>query len=70
MAYFNVNCHFVYTMKILKYERTCVLRKYAHNVTQYEDKKIIWSHDDVFVVSHIMKVRIYCLLMLLVDVGN
>ena len=39
MAYFNVNCHLVYIMKIPKYERTFVLKKYAHNVTQYEDTK-------------------------------
>ena len=39
MAYFDVECHFVYIMKIRKYERTFVLKKYAHNITQYEDTK-------------------------------
>ena len=33
MAYFNSKCRFVYTMKIHDYERTLLLRKYAHNVT-------------------------------------
>ena len=35
MAYLIVKCHFVYTTEIHKYERTYVLEKYAHNVTQY-----------------------------------
>jgi hypothetical protein len=39
MAYFNVKCHFVYIMKIHKYERTFVMKKSAHNITQYGDKK-------------------------------
>jgi hypothetical protein len=40
MAYFNVKFHYVYIMKIHKYERTIVLKKFAHNITQYGDKKI------------------------------
>ena len=40
-TYFNVKCHYVYKLKIHKYEIKCVLRKYAHNGTQYEDKKIM-----------------------------
>ena len=35
IAYLNVKCHFVYMMKIHKYERTISLKKYAHNVAQY-----------------------------------
>ena len=40
LAYFNVKCHFVYTMKIYKYERTFFANKYAHNITQYGIKNI------------------------------
>ena len=35
IAYLNVKCHFIYTMKIHKYERTISLKKYAHNVAHY-----------------------------------
>ena len=35
MAYFNVKCHFVYTMKIHKYKRIFLLKKYAHSAIQY-----------------------------------
>ena len=35
MGYFNVKCHFVYTMIILKDEITCLWEKYAHHVTRY-----------------------------------
>ena len=71
MAYFNVKCHFVYTMKIHKYERKILIKKYAHNITQFGIIYIyIESHDDVFIILHTMKVRIYCLLMMFVDVGN
>lgn len=33
-TYFNVKCHFVYVMKIHKYERTLVSRKHACNILQ------------------------------------
>ena len=36
LAYFDVKGHFVYIMKIYEYERTFLVKKYAHNVTQYE----------------------------------
>jgi hypothetical protein len=39
MAYFNVKSHFLNIMKRRKYERTFVLKKFAHNITQYGDKK-------------------------------
>ena len=32
-------------------------------------KNKIQSHDDVFTISNTTKVRIYCLLMMFVDVG-
>ena len=32
LAYLNVKCHVGYIMKIHKYERTFVLKKYAHKV--------------------------------------
>jgi len=59
-------------MKIHKYERIFLSKKYAHNITQYEvKKKKTYFNDDVFTISHIVKVRIYCLLMMFVDhVGN
>ena len=47
MICFNVKCCFAYTMKIHNYERTLLLKKYAHNVTQYKK-----SYVDVFTISH------------------
>ena len=41
MGYFNVECHSVYILKLHKYEKTFVLKKYAHNVTQYGDQENI-----------------------------
>lgn len=37
--------------------------KYAHNVTIY-----IYFYNDVFIISHTTKERIYCLLMMFVDI--
>jgi hypothetical protein len=70
MAYFNVKGHFVYTMKIHKYERIFLLEKYAHIATHHEFKKHIESHDHVFTTSHTTKVRIYRFLMMFFDAGN
>jgi hypothetical protein len=49
MAYFNLKCLLVYTMKIQKYKRTFSLRKYASNNTQY-GVKILCSYDIVFMI--------------------
>ena len=37
MTYFNVKCHFVYSMKIHKYEQTLLSKNYTYNVTQCGD---------------------------------
>ena len=44
MAYLNVKCHLVYTMKIHKYERVLYLKGYALNVRHYgvlEEEKVV-----------------------------
>ena len=58
-------------MKILKYE-IIILSKKRMLTTSYnmEFNKKTWSLDDVFTISHTTKVRIYCLMMMSVDVGD
>ena len=68
MAYFDVKCIFVYTMKIHMYVITFEIEDICsqhHTIWSWKKKK---SHDDVFVISHTTKVRIYCLLVRFVDV--
>ena len=52
MACFNISSHFVYTMKTHKGERTFLMKKYAHNVTQYGVQKQNIVPYDVFTISH------------------
>ena len=58
-------------MKIHKYERIFVLKKSAHKITQYGDKKL---YSPLMMSSpyhyHTMKVRIYCFLTMSIEVGN
>ena len=68
MAYFDIKCHFIYTC----IKERFILKKHAHNVTQYGVKLGIQSHDYFSTISHTMKVRIYIFnyLMMFVDGGN
>ena len=50
------------------------LKKYAHNIVQNEVQKICHEHSTMIMMMsssyHTMKVKIYCLLMMFVHVGN
>ena len=63
MAYVDMKCHFVYIMKLHKYERTIVLKKYAHNVLQgsfacfkvlitYEPQNICGSYHSCILITY------------------
>ena len=53
VAFIYVKCYFLCVMKICKFESTYVLKKFAHNITQCEDReKKIEFPNDIFAISH------------------
>ena len=66
MAYLNVNYHFVYIMKIHKFEVNIFIEEICSQRHTHKQNKY---HDDVFIISYTTKVIIYCLPMMFVDVG-
>ena len=69
-TYFNVRCH-LHTQWRYVGKTKNLLKICSQYHTVWSKCKIIKnSHDDVFTISYIMKVRICCLLMMFVDVGN
>jgi hypothetical protein len=65
-----LECHFLYAMKILRNERTFYVEEICSQHHTIWSLKWVETHDDVFIISHTMKVRIYCNLMMFVDFEN